>query len=214
MAKKDKIAVAGYEYPENTSLYYIKSDNLLQDAQQIIETARKFAYKAVNIALLQRNWLLGKRVAEEDLQGQNRARYGAEVIKKLSDDLTLMYGNGFDSSNLYKFIEFYRTFPDIFHSLLGKSSGENLDAPRLNSESVILDTPCLKSFSLLTWSHYRTLLQVKDTIARNWYLQEAADQTWSVKTLQRNISSQYYFRLLQSYNKELVKNEMQQIYVR
>ena len=183
---------------ENTAIHYIKSDNLLQDTQQIIETARKFAYKAVNIALIQRNWLLGKRIAEEDLQGEDRAIYGAEIVKNLSFELTQIYGKGFDYSSLYKFIDFYKAFPSIFQSVIGKS------------EIAILDSLSPKSFSLLTWSHYRTLLQVKDTNARNWYLQEVADQTWSVKTLQRNISSQYYFRLLQSQNKNLVKDEMEQ----
>ena len=209
---------------EDTAMLYIKSNNLLQDTQQIIETAQKFAYKAVNVALVQRNWLLGKRIAEEELQGKERAElYGAEIIKKLSFELTQIYGNGFTKTNLYGFIDFYYAFPNIFqsvigkssdnifHTVCGKSSDENLDAPLLNSESVILDTPCLKSFSLLTWSHYRTLLQVKDPEARDWYMHEAANQTWSVRTLQRNISSQYYFRLLKSHNKELVKNEMQQI---
>ena len=77
-------------------------------------------------------------------------------------------------------------------------------------EDTILDTLCPKSFSLLTWSHFRTLLQVKDPDAREWYMKEAADQTWSVRTLQRNISSQYYFRLLNSQNKDSVKKEMQE----
>jgi predicted nuclease of restriction endonuclease-like (RecB) superfamily len=172
---------------ENTAIHYIKSDNLLQDTQQIIETAQEFAYKAVNIALIQRNWLLGKRIAEEELQGKERAElYGAEIIKKLSFELTYIYGKGFDTSSLYKFVDFYKAFPKILDSL----------------------SP--KSFSLLTWTHYRTLLQVKDPEARDWYACEAAEQTWSVRTLQRNISSQYYFRLLQSQNKDLVKTEMEQ----
>ena len=207
---------------ENVDNLYIKSENLLQDAQHIIETAQNFAYKAVNIAMLQRNWLLGKRISEEELQGKDRAKYGAEIIKKLSADLTQIYGKGFDSSNLYKFVEFYNTFPEIFHtvrgkssenifqSVIGKSHEKNLDTLCLNSSTMILDTPRLKSFSLLTWSHYRTLLQVEDSDARNWYMQEAAEQTWSVRTLQRNISTQYYFRLLQSQNKDLVKSEMEQ----
>ena len=189
---------------------YIKSDNLLSDVQQIIETAQNFAYRAVNIAMVQRNWLLGKRIAEEELQGKERAEYGAEIVKKLAFQLTQIYGNGFDSSNLYKFVDFYYAFPNIFHAVCGKSDAKNLDTVCLNSTVGILDTPSLKSFSLLTWSHYRTLLQVKDPDARNWYLREAAEQTWSVRTLQRNISSQYYFRLLQSHNKDLVKKEMQQ----
>jgi len=219
---------------KNEEMTYLKSDNLLQDAQQIIETAQRFAYRAVNIAMVQRNWLLGKRIAEEELQGKERAGYGTEIVRKLSFELTKIYGKGFDSSNLYKFVDFYKAFPNIFHTVRGKSfseifqslsgkfNDENLDAPRLKldvenlhslnvkSSTNILDAVSLKSFSLLTWTHYRTLLQVKDPEARDWYMREAAEQTWNVRTLQRNISSQYYFRLLQSQNKDLVKKEMKQ----
>jgi len=199
-----------------------KSDSLLQDAQHIIEAAQNFAYKAVNIAMLQRNWLLGKRIAEEELQGKDRAEYGAEIIKNLSVELIKIYGNGFTKTNLYTFTEFYKAFPNIFHTLCGKSE-ENIfhslsgKSENENFQSVIgkclpenLDALRPKSFSLLTWSHYRTLLQVKDPEARDWYMKEAADQTWSVRTLQRNISSQYYFRLLKSHNKDRVKSEMEQ----
>ena len=113
--------------PENTDIVYIKSDNLLQDAQYIIETAQGFAYKAINLAMIQRNWLLGKRISEEEMQGEDRAKYGAEVIKNLANELTEIYGKGFDSSNLYKFIDFYKTFSEIFHAVGGKSHNENLD---------------------------------------------------------------------------------------
>ena len=194
---------------ESSNMVYIKSDNLLQDAQHIIETAQNFAYEALNLAMIQRNWLLGKRISEEELQGEDRAKYGAEVIKKLSTDLTQIYGKGFDSSNLYKFIDFYKTFPEIFHAVCGKSYNEILDTASKIKFGEFRHA-CLNSFSLLTWSHYRILLQVQNTDARNWYMNEAAEQTWSVRTLQRNISSQYYFRLLQSHDKELVKAEMKQ----
>jgi len=195
--------------PENSDIVYIKSDNLLQDAQYIIETAQNFAYTALNLAMVQRNWLLGKRISEEELQGEDRAKYGAEVIKKLSIDLTQIYGKGFDSSNLYKFIDFYKTFPEIFHAVCGKSYNEILDSASKIKFDEFRRTS-LNSFLLLTWTHYRTLLQVEDSNARNWYMREAAEQTWSVRTLQRNISSQYYFRLLQSNNKNLVKAEMEE----
>ena len=110
---------------------------------------------------------------------------------------------------MYKFIDFYKTFPEIFYTVRGKSYNEILDtASKIKFEE--FRHTCLNSFSLLTWSHYRTLLQVQDTDARNWYMREAAEQTWSVRTLQRNISSQYYFRMLQSHNKDLVKAEMEQ----
>lgn len=70
------------------NIEYIKSGNLLQDVRQIIEKARSFAYNAVNVAMVQRNCLLGRRIAEEELQGDDRAKYGAEVIKRLSKELT------------------------------------------------------------------------------------------------------------------------------
>lgn len=163
--------------------YQVSSD-LLHDLSVIIDEARHKAYAAVNIMMVQRNWLLGKRIAEEELRGEDRAEYGAKIIEELSKELTLNFGKGFTKSNLYQFTLFYKEFPSIFHTASGKSS------------------------ILLSWSHYRTLLQVDDEVARNWYLKEAAEQTWSVRTLQRNISIQYYYRLLQSQHKELVEDEM------
>jgi hypothetical protein len=70
----------------------------------------------------------------EDLQGEDRAIYGAEIVKNLSFELTQIYGKGFDSSNLYKFMDFYKAFPNIFHTLRGKSENTILDTPCLNSE--------------------------------------------------------------------------------
>ena len=161
---------------------YKGSDSLLKDAQGIIEQARQEAYRSVNIAMLQRNWLLGKRISEEILRGENRAEYGNEVIKKLSEELTDIYGKGFNKNNLYAFVQFYKIFP----TLSGKSE-------------------------LLSWSHYMLLLSVPEDTARNWYAHEAYAETWSVRTLRRNIASQYYYRLLQSQNKTVVENEMKSI---
>lgn len=169
---------------------------LLKDARQIIEASRQHAYSSINYWMVLRNWCLGKRIAEEELQGKSRAEYGAKVMKRLSVDLTNIYGKGFDASNLYKFIQFYRYFPDILDAVGLKSSKENLDAPSLNSQK------------LLSWTHYRILLQVDNKDARDWYAKEAYEQTWGVRTLQRNVSTQYYFRLLQSQKKDLVEKEM------
>ena len=66
-------------------------------------------FKSVNLALVERNWLIGYRIAEEELKGEDRANYGTEVIKKLSKELTKEYGKGFDRSNLYFFLKFYTT---------------------------------------------------------------------------------------------------------
>ncbi len=157
--------------------------NILNDACHIIETAQRAAYRAVDSILVRRNWLLGRRIAQEELKGEDRAKYGAEVIKKLSDELMARYGKGFDYSSFYKFVRFYKTYPAILDSASPK-------------------------FNLLSWTHYRVLLQVNDEQARAWYEREAFSQMWNVKVLQRNISSQYYYRLLQSQKKDLVENEM------
>lgn len=162
------------------------TNDVLQDMRGIIEAARESAYQAVNVALVKRNWLLGRRIAEEELNGGSRAEYGLEIIKTLSKELTDEYGKGFAKTNLYSFYSFYKAFPDIFQTASGKS------------------------LPLLSWSHYQTLLRVKDDTARAWYAKEAAEQTWAVRTLQRNIDSQYYYRLLSSQNPEPVESEMLQ----
>lgn len=166
---------------------FVKTDDILKDMRGIIETSQKAAYQAVNTTLVQRNWLIGYRIASEEMQGEERAKYGAEIIKKLSKELSAEYGKGFTKSNLYSFYSFYKTYPEIFQTLSGKSQG------------------------LLSWSHYAVLLQVNDEKARAWYEKEATEQTWSVRTLQRNISSQYYYRMLQTQKREIVENEMKAI---
>lgn len=171
----------------NELLTYIKTGNVFEDACSIIDTAQKVAYSAVNLTLVHRNWLLGKRIAEEELNGDSRAEYGAEVIKKLARELNEQYGKGYTKTNLYNFYSFYKLYPEIFHSESGKSK------------------------ATLSWTHYRVLLQVKDEEARAWYEKEALRETWSVKTLQRNISSQFYHRILQSQIKEPVIEEMHQL---
>ena len=62
----------------------------------------------------------------------------------------------------------------------------------------------------MTWTHYRILLQVHDETARKWYEKEAYEQTWSVRTLQRNIDTQYYYRMLQSQDKKVIESEMKE----
>ena len=160
--------------------------DLLTDTKYIINTAQTTAYRSVNAALVYRNWYLGKRIAEEVLKGEGRAEYGKGVITNLAEELTNEYGKGFDFTNLYKFLEFYHAFP-------------------------ILDSLSLKSGILLPWTHYRKLLQVKNEEARLWYINEAASEGWSVRTLQRNISSQYYERTLLSQHKEVLREEMHEL---
>ena len=164
-----------------------KTEDIVSDLKNIIELSQKQAYQAINTALVYRNWLIGYRIAEEELKGEDRAEYGTTLIRKLSKELTNEYGKGYTKTNLYSFYSFYKMYPNIFHSVSGKS------------------------VPLLSWTHYRTLIQVKDEKARNWYEKEAAQQAWNVRTLQRNIASQYYYRLLKSQVKDPVVEEMKQL---
>ena len=129
---------------------YAGGGDLLTDARTIIDGARQYAYSAVNVALVQRNWLLGKRISEEELKEDGKANYGLEIVKNLSRKLTAEYGKGFSGTDLYWCVRFYKAYPEIFASLSKKSS------------------------PTLSWTHYRILLQVEDSKARDWYLHEAS----------------------------------------
>ena len=163
------------------------ASNIISDIKSIVAQSRQQAYAAVNQAMVNAYWQIGKRIVEEEQQGKERADYGKQLLKQLSAALTEEFGKGFSVQNLYSFRQFYITFPEIFHAPSGKFS-----------------TP----WRILTWSHYKRLMHVTNDDARNWYLREASEQMWSYATLNRNISTQYYERLLMSQQKEPVINEM------
>ena len=181
----------------NEIIQYVNSNDIVNDACMIIDSAQKYAFRAVDTTLVIRNWLIGKRIAEEELKGVDRAEYGKQVIANLSDNLSKLYGKGFSKRTLYKYKQFYKCYPEIVPSVTAQS-GESRIVPSLTAQ-------------LLSWTHYDCLLQVSDKAARDWYEKEAYEQTWSVRTLQRNISTQYYHRMLKSQDKTAVENEMKQL---
>lgn len=159
----------------------IKTTDLFDDIVNVIDSSYSLANKTVNYILIQRNWLIGKRIVENELTNR-KDDYGKSLIKELSKKLTQKYGAGFETRNIYYFIDFYNSFPNILHTAYANS--------------------------LLSWSHYKVLLQVSNDKEREWYASEAIRETWSVRTLQRNISSQYYKRMVSSLVKEHVHDEM------
>ena len=184
---------------------------LFQDACQIIEQAQKSAYRQVNETLIKRNWLLGLRINMDVLKAQ-RAEYGEQIVKTLATSLTLRYGEGFTKTNLYNYIGFYQKWPEIFHAVSGKSIDlDNIFHAVSGKSENILQSVIAKSPIRLSWTHYRIILQENNKEARDWYEQEAAREMWGTRTLQRNVSSQYYHRLLQSQNKDAVRGEMKQL---
>ena len=145
---------------------------------------RKAAYNATNQAMLLTYWYIGKRIVEQEQNGVKRAKYGEKLIQLLSKELTKDFGKGFSERNLRNFRKFYILFPskEIWQACL----------PNLN------------------WTHVCSLLRVPDESARLWYMKEASEESWSSRTLDRNIGTQYYYRLLQSPKKDQVIAEMQQ----
>ena len=156
----------------------------IQDIKHILARARQNAYTAINSAMVEAYWQIGRRIVQQEQQGENRAAYGEEILKELSKALTKEFGKGFGYANLYNFRQFYLTYPS----------------------DKILYTVCRK----LTWSHNRLIMRVEDPKAREYYLKEAADQAWSVRTLERNINTFYYQRLLSSQCKPSIIQEATQ----
>lgn len=198
---------------------------LYKDACLIIDQAQQTAYSAVNETLIKRNWLLGLRIQHEVLKDQ-RAEYGKQVIKLLSEELVKQYGRGFSMRNLYYFIDFYQDHGDFFQLEIEKhgvnADKNNLQSLTAKSDSIpslfgqtsvtdILQSLTAKSPIRLSWTHYNIIQQELTAEGRAWYENEAAKEMWSTRTLQRNVSSQYYHRLLQSHDKSIVHNEMVQL---
>lgn len=195
------------------------ADGLVHDVCIIIDQAQKSAYLAINETLIKRNWLLGMRIQHEVLKDQ-RAEYGEQIIKSLAKSLTKRYGRGFSMRNLYYFVDFYQEHSDFFQ-LTTESVGNNNILQSQIAKSVtagtvfgqmsiteILQSLTAKSPIRLSWTHYNIIQQELTSEGRAWYENEAANEMWSTRTLQRNVSSQYYHRLLRSQNKAVVHDEM------
>ena len=136
---------------------------------QVLEEARATAYRAVNSAMVQAYWNIGRIIVEEEQQGKVRAAYGAALIPALAKRLTAQFGKGFTETNLKYMRLFHIAFP-IRHALRDE----------------------------LSWTHYRLLLKVEKETARQFYLEEAIASKWSTRELERQISSLFYERLLLS----------------
>lgn len=195
----------------NELIEYNMSDDLQKDLHCIIENAQQSAIATVNTVLVLRNWLLGMRISTENMDGTRAERYGEHIIPELSEELTRKYGKGFDKRSLYRYVQFYQTYLEIVGTVTPQSDSS------LKTEIVGTATPQSgeyatidKNRKILTWSHYERLLQVSDPAVRNWYEKEAIEQSWSVRTLRRNISTQYYDRMLLSSDKSSVETEMKE----
>lgn len=149
-------------------------DKLVGDVRTLLAQARQATARAVNTAMVTTYWMIGQRIVVEEQNGADRADYGEYILKRLPKALTPEFGNGFSYSNLKNMRQFYKTYA--------------------NDE--IGYTLC----SQLGWSHNRLIIRVQNSDARHYYLQEAAQEGWSVRQLERNIESHYYQRMLATPN--------------
>lgn len=150
---------------------------IISDVINIIEEGRKKAYQAINTSMVEAYWLIGQRIVEDEQQGNARAGYGDSLLKMLSKKLSEKFGNGYSPANLRNFRQFYLTYPDI--------------------------EKCYALRSKLSWTHHRSIMRVENERAREYYIRETEEQNWSTRTLERNINSFYYERLLSSKDKEI-----------
>lgn len=173
---------------------------LYADIKTILEQARQNAVRAVNFSMVVAYWEIGKRIVEDEQHGNERAAYGESVLKELSKKLTADFGKGFTVVNLENFRKFYQIFSDNSKSYAVRRISKGEKASDLRA---IFDTSIPRAMRTeLSWTHYRLLMRVEDEAARNYYMNEAAEQNWSTRVLERQINSLYFQRLLSSKNKQ------------
>ena len=194
---------------------YNDEDNMLvNDLRSIVSKARSKAFAAVNYSLVERNWRIGQRIVEEEQNGTSRAEYGKHVIEVASAALTEEFGKGFSYTNIANYKRFYLTFSDLQILQTVSEEFKKQKHQTLSDESSLLPQkgqtqPAQFELRLLPWSHYERLIRVEDKKAREWYAKEAFNEGWSYRTLNRNINTLYYERLLMSTKKQPVVDEMQ-----
>lgn len=158
-----------------------QNHSFYKDIKSILQNAKDNAYRQVNFIMVEAYWNIGKRIVEEEQNGEEKAKYGQYLIKELSLQLTQDFGKGFTASNLKMMRQFYNAFPKR-HTLCDQ----------------------------LSWSHYRLIVRLKDENARNYYIEESVKSNWSVRALERQINSLYYERILASKDKNAIAKEAEE----
>jgi len=199
-------------------MYFDDLVNAIKDADSALVTR---ATKAVNVSLTMRNWLIGHHIAGYELNGADRADYGKRILAELSERLDGV--SNCKQTQLYRYLRFYRTFPEI----LGTASPK-LDALPSDLQKQILGTASIKSaegqkiegtaspqfnaglIEQLSYSHLEKLSEIDDETKRDFYLIECLSGGWTVKELKRQIGSLYYERSGLSFDKAKLAKLTQQ----
>jgi predicted nuclease of restriction endonuclease-like (RecB) superfamily len=191
-----------------------KIDNFYSGIKSILDKARELSFRAVNFLMVEAYWNIGRMIFEEEQKGKIRADYGSFLIALLSKRLTKDFGKGFDERNLWYMVQFYNAFP-ILNALRSesdkKTNGDALRHKSVNKKNIIFPVVRGEFLELkdvlrteLSWTHYRLLLKLEKEEARQFYMNEAANNNWSTRELERQISSLLFERLSLSKDKKSV----------
>jgi predicted nuclease of restriction endonuclease-like (RecB) superfamily len=178
---------------------------LVAEVSRLLETARRSSARVVNAVMTATYWELGQRIVEFEQRGERRAGYGEELLQRLAVDLTHRFGRGFSYPNLNKFRQLYLAYPAARESAAKNLSTLSIEST-LAAAPAQLEAPAAKAVRLATtfplpWSHYVRLLAVKNETARRFYETEALRGGWSVRQLDRQISTLFYERTALSRDK-------------
>ena len=154
-----------------------EENKFYSEISELLKQARNFAYKSVNTIMVQTYWHIGKRIVEQEQQGQYRSNYGDYLITNLSRYLSDTIGKGFSEANLWNIRQFYMVFPDFDQ----------------------FSTHCVEN---LTWTNIRLIMRLDNKSEREYYIKESSEQNWSSRLLERNIKTGYYRRLLSTQQSE------------
>lgn len=186
---------------------------LLDDVAALITEARHRAARAVNHAMVELYWWVGRVIVEREQGGAERAGYGEVLRRRLAADLTVRFGRGFSRRNLDQMCQLYlgwATFPTLSGDTQGIEIGQTPSAQSAaEPKRQTLSAQSSPSFPL-PWSHYVLLLSVDNLEARRFYEAEALRGGWTVRQLKRQVSSQFYERTALSKNKAAMLRSGQQ----
>jgi predicted nuclease of restriction endonuclease-like (RecB) superfamily len=183
----------------------------IAEVKHILSFARNKSYYAINSAMVEAYWQIGRRIVEEEQHNKERADYGTYIVKTLSKELTAEFGKGFSERSIWQFRQFYQIFPEFEIMRTPLAQFQSID----NEQNKIPQTSSAHSelssnLQKLNWSQIQRIMRVSNPDARAYYIKETVESMWSYRTLDRNISTLYYQRLLSSQIKEPVMTEMEE----
>ncbi|PCJ22512.1 MAG: hypothetical protein COA97_13370 [Flavobacteriales bacterium] len=167
----------------------LQNTKLFKQAIELLHSARQQVVRQVNLTMVQTYFEIGQMIVEEEQQGQDRAEYGAGLLKGLSESLTNEFGKGFSIRNIEQMRKFYLAYS--ITQTLSADSENKTQAPSANFK--------------LSWSHYLKLMRINEENERKFYEIESAKNNWSVRELDRQYDSALYARLVLSRDKDKVK---------